>query len=86
MLKRLFQSVPSRERKEYPGFPGVYVGMTKVGRGVFAARDFATGEKVLTFIGPEVDEETGRELSDTVQIGRNRLSNRYNILRADFRS
>ncbi len=49
-------------------FPGIRVGMTPVGRGVFADRPFAEGELVLTFHGPVLEGEAGRRLSDTVQI------------------
>lgn len=58
-----------RSYLEKHSFPGIRVGMTSVGRGVFAARDFVAGEHVLTFHGALVEGEEGRELSDTVQIG-----------------
>ncbi len=49
-------------------FPGIKTGQSAVGRAVFAARPFKTGEQVLTFHGPVLSGTVGRELSDTVQI------------------
>jgi hypothetical protein len=49
-------------------FPGIRVGMSNVGRGVFADRPFRKGERVLTFHGPILEGESGMALSDTVQI------------------
>jgi uncharacterized protein len=49
-------------------FPGIRVGWTHVGRGVFADRPFRKGEWVLTFHGPVLGGEPGMALADTVQI------------------
>ncbi|PKN57873.1 MAG: hypothetical protein CVU56_08575 [Deltaproteobacteria bacterium HGW-Deltaproteobacteria-14] len=53
---------------------GVFVAPCAFGRGLFAARRYAAGERVLRFVGPEREDprDGSREESNLVQIGLDR--------------
>ncbi|MFM2158783.1 MAG: hypothetical protein RLZZ124_1257 [Cyanobacteriota bacterium] len=59
-----------------PGGPDVLVGPCPLGRGLFAARPFRAGERILVFRGPEIDFRAvvakGEAEANPLQIGPDR--------------